>query len=256
LTLNGYTYRFGMSNLCPPMNISPNTQNKALVVFSGGQDSTTCLYWALQNFDEVHALTFSYGQRHIIELESARLIAEMAGVTQDLIDLGPAFANLSSLTDTDQAIPASDSAGASNATAELPSTFVPGRNIVFLSLAASRAYVKGCDTIVIGVSQEDFAGYPDCRESFIKSMESAISNGLDKPIRIAAPLQNLSKKKTVELAVSLPGCMDALAFSTTCYNGQRPPCGNCNSCVLRAKGFAQAGIEDPLLEGVPSNARR
>lgn len=225
------------------MKTQPESKQKALVVFSGGQDSTTCLYWALENFEEVHALTFSYGQRHIIELESARHIAEMAGVEQDLIELGPVFANLSSLTDPSQSIPvsASDEAG------ELPSTFVPGRNIVFLSLAASRAYVKGCNTIVIGVSQADFAGYPDCRDSFIKSMESALSNGLDKPIQIVAPLQHLSKKETVELAVSLPGCMDALAFSTTCYNGQRPPCGTCNSCVLRAKGFNEAGIEDPLL---------
>lgn len=225
------------------MKNQPESKQKALVVFSGGQDSTTCLYWALQNFDEVHALTFSYGQRHIIELESARLIAEMAGVSQDLVELGAVFANLSSLTDPRQAIPES----ASEKVGELPSTFVPGRNIVFLSLAASRAYVKGCNSIVIGVSQEDFAGYPDCRESFIKSMESALSNGLDKPIRIVAPLQHLSKKETVELAASLPGCMDALAFSTTCYNGQRPPCGTCNSCVLRAKGFAEAGVEDPLL---------
>jgi 7-cyano-7-deazaguanine synthase len=234
----------------------PDSQNNALVVFSGGQDSTTCLYWALQHFEEVHALTFSYGQRHIIELESARQIAGLAGVTHDLIELGSVFANLSSLTDERKAIPVSTAEELANASKELPSTFVPGRNIVFLSLAASRAYVKGCDTIVIGVSQEDFAGYPDCREVFVENMQSAISSGLDKPIRIAAPLQHLSKKQTVELAVSLPGCLDALAFSTTCYNGQRPPCGNCNSCVLRARGFAQAGVADPLLAGVHSNARR
>jgi 7-cyano-7-deazaguanine synthase len=205
----------------------------------------------LKNFEEVHTITFSYGQRHIIEIYSAKQIADIAGVANDLIDLGPAFANLSSLTDQSQDIPTGASAEG-NGESALPSTFVPGRNIVFLSLAASRAYVKDCDTIVIGVSQEDFAGYPDCRQNFIESMESAISNGLDKPIRIAAPLMHLSKKETVELAVSLPGCMDALALSTTCYNGERPPCQKCNACVLRAKGFARAGVEDPLCQSVSS----
>jgi len=223
---------------------APDTKNKALVVLSGGQDSTTCLYWALENFEEVHALTFSYGQRHIIEIDSAKQIAALAKVKHDTIELGAVFAKLSSLTDDSQEIPA----GTESTDGALPSTFVPGRNILFLSLAASRAYVNDCDTIVIGVSQEDFAGYPDCREDFITSMETAVSNGLDRQIRIAAPLMHLSKKETVELAVSLPGCLDALSLSTTCYNGVVPPCTECNACLLRAKGFAQAGVPDPLLE--------
>lgn len=222
----------------PPGNM------RALVVLSGGQDSTTCLYWALKNFEEVQALTFSYGQRHIIEIDSAKTIAKITGVKHDIIELGSVFAKLSSLTDGRQPIPASTG---EETTASLPTTFVPGRNIVFLSLAASRAYVNKCGTIVIGVSQADFAGYPDCRESFITSMQSALANGLDTELKIAAPLLHLSKKETVELAAGLPGCLEALALSTTCYNGVLPPCRECNACVLRAKGFAQAGIPDPLL---------
>jgi 7-cyano-7-deazaguanine synthase len=237
------------------VSTTPDTNSKALVVLSGGQDSTTCLFWAKSHFAEVRAITFSYGQRHAIELDSAREIAQLVGIEQDLVELGAVFAKLSSLTDSEQSIPKSTS-DASHApsvnTSEtisnpLPSTFVPGRNILFLSLAASRAYVHNCDTIVIGVSQEDFAGYPDCREGFISSMETAIANGLDRQIKIAAPLMHLNKKETVELAMTFPGCLEALSLSTTCYNGAIPPCQECNACVLRAKGFSQAGIADPLV---------
>lgn len=228
-----------------------------MVVLSGGQDSTTCLFWAKREFQDVRAITFSYGQRHAIELDSAREIANLVGIKHDLVELGSVFAKLSSLTDADQKIPGS---GDCSPGTQLPSTFVPGRNILFLSLAASRAYVHNCDTIVIGVSQEDFAGYPDCRENFINSMETAICHGLDRQIRIAAPLMHLNKKETVELALSMPGCMEALSFSTTCYNGAVPPCQECNACILRANGFAQAGIADPLvirtsLPGASSYAR-
>lgn len=228
---------------------------RALVVFSGGQDSTTCLYWAMQNYEEVSTITFSYGQRHAVELESARKIASMAGVDNDLLELGAIFAGLSSLTDPSQAIPAGDTGSSSDKPdapdsqkTELPSTFVPGRNILFLSLAGSRAYVRDCDAIIAGVSQADFAGYPDCRAEFIANMESALSAGLDRKVSIVCPLMHLSKAQTVELASSLPGCMEALGHSTTCYNGDVPPCESCNSCRLRAKGFAEAGVADPLIE--------
>ena len=219
--------------------------SKALVVFSGGQDSTTCLYWAKQRFDSVRALTFDYGQRHRLELVSARIIAQMAGIEQEVIDLGHIFAGLSPLTDLGKSVETYDVV--ENLPQGIASTFVPGRNILFLSVAANRAYVLGCDTVVIGVAQQDFGGYPDCRLDFIDKMQAALASGLEAPLVIETPLMNLTKKETVVLAQSLPGCLEALAYSTTCYNGENPPCGHCNSCLLRARGFEQAGIIDPLL---------
>lgn len=239
----GFWYNRG--SLSPVVSMS-----KALVVFSGGQDSTTCLYWAKQRFDSVRALTFDYGQRHHLELVSARTIAQMAGVEQEVIDLGRIFAGLSPLTDLSKPVEAYD--GVENLPQGIASTFVPGRNILFLSVAANRAYVLDCDTVVIGVAQQDFGGYPDCRLDFIEKMQVALASGLDAPLTIAVPLMNLTKKDTVVLAQSLPGCLEALAYSTTCYNGVSPPCGQCNSCLLRAKGFEQAGISDPLLSLVQS----
>lgn len=223
--------------------------NKALVIFSGGQDSTTCLYWAKKHFSEVSAITFSYGQKHIIELDSAITIAKMASVPHEIISLGELWKGLSSLTDPSQSIPS-----AKGEESGLPSTFVPGRNILFLTIAGARAYSYNCDSIVIGVSQEDYAGYPDCRKPFITSMEDAIGKGLDRKISIEHPLMNLDKKETVELAQELPGCMEALAYSTTCYNGAQPPCMDCNACKLRANGFSQADCADPLVERFESGA--
>ncbi len=224
----------------------------ALVVFSGGQDSTTCLYWAKEQFARVHAVTFSYGQRHSIELESAAQIARMAGVSHEVIDIGNVLRDTSTLTCSDGEVPSA--AAESENKNSLPSTFVPGRNIIFLSLAGSRAYTLGCDKIVCGVSQEDFSGYPDCREEFIRNMEKALIAGLERSIQIVCPLMSLTKCETVRLAMTLPGCMEGLGYSTTCYNGSVPPCHHCNSCLLRAKGFSQAGVVDPLLERLSSRS--
>jgi 7-cyano-7-deazaguanine synthase len=221
------------------------TLEKALVVFSGGQDSTTCLYWAKQRFSEVSAVTFSYAQRHALEIESARKIAELAGIKHELINLGPLFAGDSPLTSKQFAVP--QYADASVLPHGLETTFVPGRNILFLTLAANRAYVAGYKHLVIGVTQEDFGGYPDCRQEFIDAMQRALSLGLDCDITIHAPLQHLNKKEIVELAGTLDGCMEGLKYSTTCYNGVFPPCGSCHSCLLRERGFREAGIPDPLM---------
>jgi len=220
--------------------------NKALVIFSGGQDSTTCLYWAKQRFDEVFALTFDYGQRHRLELESARKIAEMAAISQEVIELGQIFKGLSPLTDLSRKV--ETFADVDSVPSGLADTFVPGRNILFLTIAANRAYVLGCESLIIGVAQQDYGGYPDCRQDFITKMQNAMTSGLDSDLKILAPLMNMTKENTVTLAQSLPGCMEALAYSTTCYNGVVPPCGSCNSCLLRAKGFTQARAQDPLLE--------
>jgi 7-cyano-7-deazaguanine synthase len=217
---------------------------KALVILSGGQDSTTCLFWAKREYHSVHAVTFNYNQRHAIEISSAEKIAAMAGVDHEVIDLGTLFAGLSPLTDKSKTVHQYQSA--EKLPGGLEDTFVPGRNILFLAVAANRAYVTGCDEMVIGVSQEDFGGYPDCRENFIRSMEKALSQGLDKDLKITAPLMHLNKKEIVKLSASLTGCLDALAHSTTCYNGSVPPCAQCHACLLRQRGFDQAGIVDPL----------
>ncbi len=228
------------------------TVSKALVILSGGQDSTTCLFWAKREYASVDTVTFTYNQRHAIEIESAKTIAAMAGVSHEVIELGPLFAGLSPLTNEDQQVHQYDSA--ETLPGGLENTFVPGRNILFLAVAANRAYVLHCDDLIIGVSQEDFGGYPDCRKDFIDKMQAALAAGLDKSLKIVSPLMNLNKKQTVELASTLPGCMEALAHSTTCYNGAVPPCAQCHSCLLRERGFHQANLKDPLLSRLAAGA--
>jgi 7-cyano-7-deazaguanine synthase len=127
----------------------------------------------------------------------------------------------------------------------LPNTFVPGRNLVFLTFAAAFAYQREIPNLVTGVAQTDYSGYPDCRESTLIALERALSLGMEFDFKLHTPLMSLSKQATVELAVNL-GAMPAMALTHTCYEGMRPPCGRCPACVLRAKGFAEAGVEDPL----------
>jgi len=217
-------------------------KSKALVLLSGGQDSTTCLYWAMNKFEHVMALSIDYGQRHHIELESAKKIAHIAKVNHEI------FAT-SIFTDIgDSALVGNGDISASHKSSkDLPSSFVPGRNILFLTVAGALAYKKGITNIVTGTCQTDFSGYHDCRDNTIKSLQVTLSLGLGKDIIIHTPLMWLTKKETVDLAISLPGCGEALAYSHTCYEGQRPPCGKCPACKLREKGFKEAGVEDPLL---------
>ncbi|MGB5353583.1 MAG: 7-cyano-7-deazaguanine synthase QueC [Woeseia sp.] len=216
--------------------------NRALVVLSGGQDSTTCLYWALQRYDEVCAITFDYGQRHRIELECASRIAAQAGINHRILPLNSLAAlGGNSLTDADIAVtPGNPAEGA------LPNSFVPGRNLLFLTLAAAYAWQLGIRHLVTGVAQTDYSGYPDCRKATLDALQQSLRLGMERDFEIHTPLMNLSKKETVLLAQSL-GALDAMALTHTCYNGARPPCGECPACVLRARGFAEAGIADPLL---------
>jgi 7-cyano-7-deazaguanine synthase len=224
----------------------------ALVILSGGQDSTTCLFWAKENFPTVHALTFDYGQRHRLELESAATIAKMAGVPHEIIELGSIFSGLSPLTNAQEALAEYESAD--KLPGGLEKTFVPGRNILFLAIAANRAYVLGCDALVIGVSEEDFGGYPDCREDFIEKMKAALASGLNQKMQIYVPLMRMNKQQTVVLAQNLPGCLEALAYTTTCYAGTVPPCGKCHACLLRSRGFEQAKVDDPLLQRISAQS--
>jgi 7-cyano-7-deazaguanine synthase len=218
--------------------------SRALVVLSGGQDSTTCLYWAIDRYGwpNVDTLTFDYGQRHRIELECARQIASQAGVPNTVLPIDT-FAALGgdALTDMDVDVQQDlDTSGG------LPNTFVPGRNLVFLTFASAYAYQRRIGNIVTGVAQTDYSGYPDCREGVITSLQQTIRLGMEFDVSLHTPLMHLSKKETVQLARDL-GALPAMALTHTCYNGKRPPCGECPACVLRARGFAEAGIEDPLL---------
>jgi 7-cyano-7-deazaguanine synthase len=216
--------------------------DRALVVLSGGQDSTTCLYWAIRRFgqDRVEAVTFDYGQRHTIELECARLIAGTANIRQTELPINT-FAAIGGNALTDVEIDITDGGNEG-----LPSTFVPGRNLVFLTFAAAFAWQRGIVNIVTGVAQTDYSGYPDCRQATIDALSSTLQLGMEREFVIHTPLMNLSKKETVLLAHTL-GAIDAMSQTHTCYEGKRPPCGRCPACVLRAKGFAEAGIDDPLI---------
>ncbi|MEC5208482.1 7-cyano-7-deazaguanine synthase QueC [Vogesella urethralis] len=223
-----------------------NKTPKALVVLSGGQDSTTCLYWALREFGaaNVEAVTFDYGQRHRVELDCARKIAQLAGVRQTVLPIDT-FAAIGGNALTDDSI-APEEGARDDADTALPNTFVPGRNLVFLSFAAALAYTRGIEHVVTGVAQTDYSGYPDCRENTLKALELALRLGMDSRVTLHAPLMFMSKADTVRLAQDV-GAMDAMAWSHTCYNGEVPPCGRCASCELRAKGFAEAGVADPLV---------
>jgi 7-cyano-7-deazaguanine synthase len=220
---------------------------KALVVLSGGQDSTTCLYWAIREFGQanVETITFDYGQRHRVELECASKIAADAGVPNTLLPINT-FAAIGGNALTDEAI---DVESDLDEQTHLPNTFVPGRNLIFLSFVAAHAYTRGIKDVITGVAQTDFSGYPDCREETMKSLEQTLALGMEHEVTIHTPLMHLSKKETVELAVEVGG-FDAMADTHTCYNGARPPCGVCPACELRQKGFYEAGVEDPLLAGV------
>ena len=218
---------------------------QALVLLSGGQDSTTCLYWALDRFGagNVAAVSFDYGQRHRIELECAEAIASAADVAHVCLPIDT-FTALGGDALTDVAV---DVASTIDPDTALPNTFVPGRNIIFLTYAAAYAYRRDISNLVVGVAQTDYSGYPDCREPTIRSIEATLRLGMEFDVTIHAPLMQRSKKDTVLLAQQV-GALPAMAMTHTCYNGQRPPCGTCAACELRAKGFAEAGIDDPLLQ--------
>lgn len=219
----------------------------ALVILSGGQDSTTCLFWALQNFDKVVALTIDYGQRHHREIEAAKTVVEMAGprvVAHEFIKLGSVLRGSSPLVSDNQLEQYPDMYSLPGG---LEKTFVPGRNALFMVLAMNVAWAHGITDLVTGVCQEDFGGYPDCRQTFVDAMQQALSESMDHDIRIHTPLMNLTKAQTVQMAYSDPQCWAALAFTHTSYDGQYPPLGHDHATLLRAKGFVEAGLPDPLV---------
>lgn len=229
---------------------------KALVVLSGGQDSTTCLFWAKQMYDEVYAITFDYGQRHTIEIDAAVKVAKMAGVAgHEIVPVPGCLISKSPLTDKSEVletyVDAEQMDQAIGSRREL--TFVPMRNALFLTIAANRAEALGIPVIITGVCQMDNANYDDCRAVFIQATERYINTALGhdhrgtQPISIVTPLMFIDKAQSVSWAFDIPGCWEALAYSHTSYDGHYPPTGMNHANVLRADGFEKAGLPDPLV---------
>lgn len=207
----------------------------ALVLFSGGQDSTTCLYWAKKHFRNVHTLCFTYGQRHTQEVKNAERIAEMADVPFQILDAS-IISHLAPNSLTDTSIVMDDEKPADS----YPNTFVPGRNMLFLTFAATIAYAKSIRHLVTGVSEADYSGYPDCRDTFIHSVNTSLNLAMDKQFLIHTPLMWRNKKQVWQLADKL-GVFDLVRNETlTCYNGIiAEGCGHCPACKLRNKGLEE-----------------
>lgn len=232
------------------MSPEPAAARRALVLFSGGQDSTTCLAWALEHCAHVETVGFSYGQRHAVEMDCRGPLRE--AIARDFPAWRPRLGDdhvldlavLGAISDTsltrDRAIQVS--------AAGLPDSFVPGRNLIFLAMAAALAYRRGLDTLVTGVCETDYSGYPDCRDDTVKAMQVAINLGMETRLRIETPLMAIDKAATWELARTLGGeaLVGLIVESThTCYLGDRQGrhpwghgCGTCPACRLRAAGWA------------------
>jgi len=207
-------------------------QEKAIVVFSGGQDSTTCLFWAKERFEEIEAVTFDYGQRHRLEIECAKVIAGELGIKHHILDMS-LLNQLAPNALTRQDIEVEDGENG-----ELPSTFVPGRNLLFLSFAGVLASQVGAKHIVTGVCETDFSGYPDCRDVFIKSLNVTLNLSMDDSFVIDTPLMWLNKAQTWELADQFGALEFVRERTLTCYNGViSDGCGECPACKLRKKGL-------------------
>jgi 7-cyano-7-deazaguanine synthase len=222
---------------------------KAVIVLSGGLDSTTCMGIAEEKGYELYPLTFHYGQRHNREVEQAKQVAEYYHAKEHrivdisfLTEIGG-----SALTDDSIPVPTISKEG------EIPSTYVPARNMIFLALASAYGEVIGAEVIYIGVSAVDFSGYPDCRPEFIDSMTNTINLATKQgitgtPTQIETPLMLLSKKETIEEGIRLQVPYE---LTTSCYKGEEVACGECESCTLRIKGFKEAGEKDPIQYQTP-----
>ncbi len=223
-------------------------EKRAVVLLSGGMDSATTLAVARSNGHELYALSFDYGQRHRKELSCARKLARFFKAKEHRV-LRIELGKLGGSALTDAAIDVPDADGGWTGGKPIPATYVPARNLVLLSIAAAHAETVGAESIFIGANAIDYSGYPDCRPEFLRAFEEAARRGTKcgvsgAPLRIEAPLLHLSKAQIVRLGASLLVPFD---MTWSCYRGGKRPCGKCDSCRLRAKGFGEAGIADPLL---------
>lgn len=208
-------------------------KNTALVCFSGGQDSTTCLFWAKKYFEKVEAVCFTYGQRHSLETDIAKKIADQANIPFQLLDVS-LISQLAPNSLTDFSIKMDNEKPEDS----YPNTFVPGRNMIFLTFAAILARSKGIFDIVTGVSEADYSGYPDCRDTFIRSLNVSLNLAMDEQFIIHTPLMNRNKSEVWQLADELD-VFDLVKTQTlTCYNGiLAEGCGHCPACKLRQQGL-------------------
>lgn len=218
---------------------------KAVILLSGGLDSTVCMAVAKDSGFDLYPVSFDYQQRHLRELACARRVAEFYKVPKHLvINTNMSAIGGSALTDVSLGVPAGDAERH-----DIPTTYVPARNLIFLGYALGYAEVIGADHIFIGVNSLDYSGYPDCRPEFIQlfqnladySTKAAVADG--RRIVIETPLIRLSKAQIVKLGAKLDA---PLELTTSCYRGGEEACGTCDSCVLRLKGFAEAGLADPI----------
>ncbi len=218
--------------------------SSALIVFSGGQDSTTCLGWAKNRYDHVETITFDYGQKHSVELEQAKKITDKLGVVNYVVkfDIFSQLADSALLdVNSNQNINASH-----HAKPNLPASFVPNRNAIFFTIAHAYAQKQGLKHIITGINQTDYSGYPDCRIEFIESLEQSLNIGSESNISFKYPLIHLTKAQTFELAKK-EGVLDlVLEESHTCYNGERLDrydwgygCDDCPACILRKQGWEE-----------------
>lgn len=227
---------------------------KAVILLSGGLDSATALYVARRDGHEPVCLSIHYGQLHERELLAAKKIASHLKLEHWTIPLSLPWGG-SALTDPQLAVP--KGRRENEISGEIPVTYVPARNSIFLSLAASLAEVKGAEAIYFGANALDYSGYPDCRPAFIEAFEEMAARGTKagsegKRIRVVAPLLKFSKAEIVRLGAELGVPFE---WTWSCYEGKEIPCGACDSCILRAKGFREAEIEDPLVL-LPASLRR
>ena len=217
----------------------------AIVLLSGGMDSAACLYWAKSRGWRLEALSIRYGQRHEKEYLAARVLAKGVGARLHEVRLKLPWLGVSSLMGRNRPLP--DVPLARIGTGGVPSTYVPGRNTIFLALAVSLADAVGGSRVVMGANALDYSGYPDCRRGFIAAFQRVAVEGTKRgaegrPLRIEAPLLRKDKAGIVRMAVKLKVPLES---TWSCYSGGRRPCGCCDSCKLRAKGFSQARIKDP-----------